>query len=79
MTPSARIAALKAEVAATQDAAAAMVVTTIQAMGATPGQMLLIAREYQAVADGRRRSKITGIIARKVAERLRGEAGMKGL
>ncbi|WP_189654692.1 hypothetical protein [Paracoccus mutanolyticus] len=47
-----------------------MVVLTIQAMGATPEQMARLADEYQGIADGRQRSRITGIIARKVAERL---------
>lgn len=70
----AKIAALKAELAETQDAGAALVVTTIRSMGASPEQMQRIAEEYQAIADGRMRSRITATIARKVAERLRGEA-----
>jgi DNA-binding transcriptional regulator YbjK len=70
-----RIAALKAELAETQEAGAAMVVLTIQAMGATPEQMARLADEYQDIADGRQRSRITAIIAQKVAERLRDEAG----
>ncbi|ABL71811.1 hypothetical protein [Paracoccus denitrificans] len=73
LTPEARIAALNAELAETQDAGAALVVLTIQSMGATPEQMQRIADEYQDIADGRMRSRITAIIARKVAERLRGE------
>jgi hypothetical protein len=72
LTPEARIAALNAELAETQDAGAALVVLTIQSMGATPEQMQRIADEYQDIADGRMRSRITAIIARKVAERLRG-------
>lgn len=72
MTGAERIAALKAELSETQDAGAAMVVLTIQAMGATPEQMARLADEYQGIADGRQRSRITAIIARKVAERLRG-------
>lgn len=73
MTEAERIAALKAELAETQDAGAAMVVLTIQAMGATPEQMARLADEYEAIADGRQRSSITAIIARKVAARLRNE------
>lgn len=73
MTPEERIAALKAEVTATQDSGAALVVTTIRSMGATPEQMHRLADEYQAIADGRQRSRITAIIARKVAKGLRGE------
>ncbi len=68
LTPEARIAALKAEVAATQDAAAALVVLTIQPMGSTPEQMARLADEYEDIADGRMRSRVTAIIARKVAE-----------
>lgn len=71
--PAAEIAALKAELAETQDAGAAMVVMTIASMGATPEQMARLADEYQDIADGRHRSRITAIIARKVAERLRSE------
>ncbi|QRZ14704.1 hypothetical protein JWJ88_17215 [Paracoccus methylovorus] len=71
MTPADRVAALKAELAETQDAGAALVVLTIQSMGATPEQMARIADEYQGIADGRQRSRITGVIARKVAEKLR--------
>lgn len=71
--PTALIGALKAELAETRDAGAAMVVLTIQSMGATPEQMARLADEYQAIADGRQRSRITAIIARKVAERLRGD------
>ena len=74
MTDAERIAALKAELVETQDAGAAMVVLMIQAMGATPEQMARLADEYQDIADGRHRSRITAIIARKVAERLRGPA-----
>ena len=69
--PPATIAALRAELAETQDAGAALVVLTIQSMGATPEQMVRLADEYQDIADGRMRSRITAIIARKVAERLR--------
>lgn len=69
--PTAALAALKAELAETQDAGAALVVLTIQSMGATPEQMARLADEYQDIADGRQRSRITAIIARKVAERLR--------
>lgn len=72
MTDADRIGALKSELVETQDAGAAMVVLTIQAMGATPEQMARLADEYQDIADGRQRSRITAIIARKVAERLRG-------
>lgn len=75
MTDAERIAALKAELVETQDAGAAMVVLTIRAMGATPEQMVRLADEYQDIADGRQRSRITAIIAQKVAERLRDEAG----
>ncbi|ATQ56179.1 hypothetical protein [Paracoccus yeei] len=74
MTDAERIAALEAELGKTQDAGAAMVALTIQAMGATPEQMARLADEYQDIADGRMRGRITGIIARKVAERLREEA-----
>lgn len=63
---------------ADQTAEAALRTALVELLGATSGQMLLIAREYQAVADGRRRSRITGIIARKVAERLRSEAETRG-
>ena len=72
MTDAERIAALKAELIETQDAGAAMVVLTIRAMGATPEQMARLAEEYQEIADGRHRGRITGIVASKVAERLRG-------
>lgn len=72
-TPDERIADLKAELVETQDAGAAMVVLTIQAVGATPEQMARLADEYQDIADGRMRSGIAGIIARKVAERLRNQ------
>lgn len=72
--PTAALAALKAELAETQDAGAALVVLTIQSMGATPEQMARLADEYQDIADGRQRSRITAITARKVAERLRGAA-----
>lgn len=71
MTDAERIVALKAELVETQDAGAAMVVLTIQAMGATPEQMARLADEYQGIADGLTRRRITGIIARKVAERLK--------
>lgn len=71
MTDAERIEALKAEIIATQDAGAQMVVMTIQGMGATPEQMQQLADEFQAIADGRHRSRITGKIARKVAEKLR--------
>ncbi|AYF01293.1 hypothetical protein PY32053_01666 [Paracoccus yeei] len=71
-TPDERIADLKADLAETQDAGAAMVVLTIRAMDATPEQMARLADEYEAIADGRHRGRITAIIARKVAERLRG-------
>lgn len=74
MTDAERIAALKAELVETQDAGAALVVLTIEAMGATPEQMARLADEYQGIADGRQRSRITGIIARKVAEKLRAGA-----
>lgn len=71
MTDAERITALKTELVEAQDAGAALVVLTIQAMGATPEQMARLADEYQDIADGRMRSRITAIIARKVAERLR--------
>ena len=73
MTPEAKISALKAELIETQDAGASLVVTTITAMGASPDLKRQIADEFQAIADGRMRSRVTAIIARKVAERLRGE------
>ena len=72
-TPEAKIAALKSELIETQDAGASLVVTTITAMGASPDLKRQIADELQAIADGRMRSRVTAIIARKVAERLRGE------
>ncbi|AYF00429.1 hypothetical protein PY32053_00754 [Paracoccus yeei] len=71
MTDAERIAALKAELVETQDAGAAMVVLTIQAMGAKPEQMARLTDEYQDIADGLMRRRITGIIARKLAERLK--------
>ena len=71
--PDNRIAALKAQLVETQDAGTSMVVLTIRAMGATPEQMVRLADEYQEIADGRQRSRITAIIARKVAARLRNE------
>ena len=74
MTDAERIAALQAEVEATQDAGAQMVAVTIVGMGATPEQMAQLAEEFQAIADGRHRSRISAKIARKVAERLRARA-----
>ena len=72
-TPEAKIAALKAELIETQDAGASLVVTAITAMMAAPEQRQAIATALEEIADGRQRSRITAIIARKVAERLRGE------
>lgn len=75
-TPEDKIAALKAELVATQDAAAGLIMTTLQVMGMKPEQRKQIEDGFQAIADGRMRSRVTAVIARKVAEKMReGTAG----
>lgn len=69
-TPEEKIADLKAELIETQDAGASLVVTAISALKATPEQQQAIAAALEEIADGRQRSRITAIIARKVAEKL---------
>ncbi|MCL4065317.1 hypothetical protein M3484_01840 [Pseudomonas sp. GX19020] len=72
-TPEEKISDLKSELIEAQDAGASLVVTAITAMQATPEQRQAIAVALEQIADGRHRSRVTAIIARKVAERLRGE------
>ncbi len=72
-TPEEKIAALKAELTETQDAAAGLIMNTLRAIGLPPNQHLRMAGEFQSIADGRMRSRVTAIIARKVAEKMRAE------
>ncbi len=72
MTPESRIAKLKAELAETREAAATMLANFAIASHPQRDGREVIARMYDEMAAGRMRSRITGIIARKVAEKLRG-------
>lgn len=59
MTPEAKIAKLKAELAETREAAATMLANFAIASHPQRDQREAMARMYDEIADGRRRSRIT--------------------
>lgn len=71
MTPEAKIAALTAELAETRVVAAALVSQLAKAVATTPEQREKMALAYEAIADGKVRSRVTAALCRLVAERLR--------
>ena len=73
-SPQEKIAALKEELAETQKAAVDMMAHMCLALAKTPKEREEMAQMYQGIADGRNRSRITAVLSRMVAERLRDPA-----
>lgn len=72
MTPEAKIAALTAELAETREAAAQMMRDfAVASVAKTPEEREMLAVMYEGIANGRRRSRVTAVLCRLVAERLR--------
>lgn len=71
MTTEAKIAALTDELAETREAAAVLVSQLAKAVATTPEQREKMALAYEAIADGKMRSRVTAGLCRLVAERLR--------
>ena len=71
MTPEAKISALNTELRDTREAAADMIVTVISATATTPEDRAAVAAAYDSIANGQLCSRVTAVLCRLVAERLR--------
>lgn len=71
MTPAAKIATLSTELAETREAAAYLISAPLLAVAKSPEEREELAVMYHGIANGRRRGKVTAVLCRMVAERLR--------
>jgi len=73
MTPAAKFAVLTDELRETREAAAMLVSQLAMATAKTPEDRAAVAAAYDSIANGQLCSRVTEVLCRLVAERLRAE------